>query len=713
MTTLLVLPATVLAAVSGLPGMLLPRRGAVAQRIATVLMLAAAALGLAGALFALGGAEGFSLALPWPVVQGGAFEPPTVATLGEGLSVGIGLDPLSAFFLVPVFLIGGIGSVYGLGYWPQRRNPRSARGLQLFWGLLTAGMALLLISRHALSFLLGWEIMALSAFFLITTEHEREECRSAGWIYFIATHIGTLLLFAFFALWRLRTGSFALVAPGPGSLGAGTVGLLLVLALLAFGLKAGIMPLHFWLPGAHANGPSHVSALLSGVMLKMGVYGLMRVFGLLTDSPPVWGWLILLLGAASSLFGVLFAIAQHDLKRLLAYHSVENIGIIFLGLGIALVGRSEGRWELVLLGMGGALLHVWNHGLFKSLLFLGAGSVIHRSGSGRIDRLGALAKGMPWTAALFIAGAVAICGLPPLNGFVSEVLIYVGALHPLVDGSIGPTALAVVAPLLAMVGALAVACFVKVSGVVFLGEARTALRPRRPNAGEESPPTMIGPMLALGLLCLFIGLAPATLAPPLERAVQSWSSASIIPDATGTGPAAAPAARPMAALAPARAPRPGLLDLIPLRQIGYASAVLALLIGLSLAAGRFLSRRAPRVPTWDCGYAAPTARMQYSASSLAHTIVRMFSWILKPHDRGPRVEGAFPAASSLESHVGDATLDRVIVPFGELLARRFSWFRRFQQGLVQSYLLYVLVALLVLMGTLIPYRDIWAAVVGR
>ena len=228
-----------------------------------------------------------------------------------------------------------------------------------------------------MAFLFGWEVMALSAFFLITTEDQREECRQAGWIYLIATHVGTLTLFALFALWRWATGSYALTPVASDAMGLGVMNVLFFLSLIGFGIKAGIMPLHFWLPGAHANAPSHVSAMLSGVVLKMGIYGLVRFLSLLPDPPYLWGGLILLLGAISGLLGVVFAIGQHDLKRLLAYHSVENIGIILMGLGLAMLGRSAGRPEWIVLGLAGCLLHVWNHSLFKSLLFLSAGSVVH------------------------------------------------------------------------------------------------------------------------------------------------------------------------------------------------------------------------------------------------------------------------------------------------------------------------------------------------
>jgi len=486
----LILIAIALAAGSGLPALALPRASLAGQRLAAGIMCLASALGLGGAASCLIGAvpEAVPLALfPWPAMGGGF----------------VALDPLSAFFLVPVLLMGALGPLYGLGYWPQDRHKRNARKLQLFWGLLVAGMALLVIGRHAMIFLLGWEVMALSAFLLVTSEDQREESRRAGFIYLQGTHTGTLALFALFALWRWATGSFELIPAAAGSLGLGVQSALFLLALISFGVKAGIMPLHFWLPGAHANAPSHVSAMLSGVVLKMGIYGLVRFFLLLPDLPGLWGGLVLTLGAVSGLLGVVFAIGQHDLKRLLAYHSVENIGIILMGLGLAMLGRASGRPEWLVLGFAGCLLHVWNHSFFKSLLFFCAGSVDHGAHTRQLDQLGGLSRKMPWTATMFLIGAVAICGLPPLNGFVSELFVYLGLFKTVtVSGEVGSAAMIAV-PVLAMIGALAVSCFVKVYGGAFLGEPRTA-----GGARPTSPPWSMRMPRRLAQHCTVIGLAP-------------------------------------------------------------------------------------------------------------------------------------------------------------------------------------------------------------
>jgi len=525
--------------------------------------------------------------------------------------------------------------------------------------------------------------MALAACVLVSTEDEKGECRRSGLIYLMATHLGTLVLLGFFALWRSASGSFDLLPLSNGQIPAATVNILFLLALFGFGLKAGLMPLHFWLPGAHANAPSHVSALMSGVLIKMGIYGIVRVAALLPDISLFWGWFILFLGAVSGLLGVAFALAQHDLKKLLAYHSVENIGIIVMGLGLALLGRSHQRPEWIVLGMAGCLLHVWNHGLFKALLFFGAGSVLHGAKTRQIDRLGGLARRMPWTAAAFLLGAVAISGLPPLNGFISEFFIYLGFFTS-AQAMENQFALVLFgAPVLAMIGALAVACFVKVYGAVFLG------CPRSDAAGNahESSLSMRLPMVVLGILCLGIGIFPALVLPLLGPAISVWQ---------GRGVLVSSAASTLDALVP----------------FGWLSAMTGILMGLILMVGLLLFFKQRRMPassglTWDCGYGRPTARMQYTAASLARTLVNLGRWVLRPHQHDPQISSSFPQASCLHSHVDDPILDRVLIPDFERLRRLTRWFTRFQQGQAQYYILYLVVTLGILLATMIPFRRLF------
>ncbi len=680
----LVLGAIALAAASGLPALLLPRRGRAGQLWGTVLFVAASTAGLAGAVLGLSGPEQRGASLPWPAFGGAA---------------ALGLDPLSAFFLVPIFLVGGLCSIYALGYSPQSRNPRTVRRSQFFFGTMAAGMALLVVARHALAFILGWEAMALSAFFLVGEDDEHPETRRASLVYLIATHAGTLALFCMFALLRALTGTFELASAS--GLGIGAAGAVLALSFLGFGLKAGIMPLHFWLPPAHAAAPGHVSAFMSGVLIKMGIYGILRLASLLPPLPAAWGGIVLALGAISALLGVAFALAQHDLKRLLAYHSVENVGIILMGLGSAMIGRSTGNTALVALGLGGCLLHVWNHGLFKPLLFLGAGSATRAAGTRRIDLLGGLARRMPTTALLFLVGAVAICGLPPLNGFVSELLVFLGLFGRAAGGGAFSMTGGIAAAVLAMVGALALACFVKAFGAVFLGE------PRSPKAerARESGAAMLAPMAVLALACAAIGVAPGFFALAVDAASACWAAAS---DASASGAAATAASAAAAAAAPIGS-LPALSDIAPLGTIGAISAALLAAAALALVAialGR--RRREESRPTWDCGYAAPTARMQYTASSFARGLVGMFDWAIKAPAEPGRLKGAYPEPTRVHGEAGDPVLDRFLAPAFRRVTGLSSWLRRFQQGLTQHYVLFLLAALAALLATLAPFGDILA-----
>jgi hydrogenase-4 component B len=652
----LLITALVLAGFAGLPGLFLSRNGRAAERLFVGLTTIAGVCASLGAVGALAFGWSGDLAVSWSVPGG---------------RLAVRVDPISAMFVLQIALIAVLGAWYGLEYWPQRTHPRDGRKLRAFYGAITAGMLLLVIARNAVLFLVGWEVMALAAFILVSTEDEKPTAREVGYVYIVATRGGTLCLFAMFALLGAASGtaSFdgwqrALASPFGNAI--------FVLGLLGFGLKAGIMPLHVWLPGAHANAPSHVSALMSGVMIKMGIYGLVRLTALGATPPLWWGYTLIGLGVTSGVLGVAFAIGQHDLKRLLAYHSVENIGIICLGLGVAELGRSLGRPELVALGIAGALLHVWNHGLFKALLFFSAGSVLHATGTREIDRLGGLWRRMPLTGLAFLVGAVAICGLPPLNGLISEILIYLG-LFQVGSAGTGPwIAGALAAAALALVGALALACFVKAFGAIFLGTART----RDVERAHEAGPAMLTPLAVLGLACLFIGLAAPLVALVLDVAVTSWA-----------GPLASPS--------------PALSKIAPLAWISGTSAALLfaiVLLGAWLAVRvRTRVTATPEVGTWDCGYAAPTSRMQYTSSSFAAMLVDLLSWALRPNMHAPNLTRTFPTRTSFHSHVPDTVLDRVLVPTFSFVRQLMTWMRPIQGGSIHIYLLYILGAIVALL----------------
>lgn len=642
--------------VSGLPALARGRWARQGELFSVGLLLAGALLGLV-------------------VVLAGAFcRPPPMLAAAWSIPGGLlhlELDPLAGIFLLPALLILGLGGVYGLGYMPRARHGAAAGLLRVFYGILGAAIALLPVCRNGIFFLLAWEVMAICGFLLILSKQEEEAARRAAYVYLAATHTGTLALFAMFILLDQATGSFAFPAAASLAATAFPASAVFLLALFGFGLKAGLMPLHIWLPGAHAAAPSHVSAVMSGVMIKMGIYGLVRVGSFYSEPPLWWGGLVLFLGVASAVLGVALALAQHDIKRLLAYHSVENIGIIFIGLGCALLGQASARPDLVVLGLAGALLHVVNHGLFKSLLFLGAGSVIMATGSKKIDQYGGLLRAMPRTGLLFLGGAVAICGLPPLNGFVSEWFIYMGLLGSQTGEAAFSLSLAVLAaPALAMTGALAVACFVKVFGITFLGT------PRREFAvpPTEAPLTMLLPMAGLFFSCLLIGLAPWLMVPLLQGGMAAWQGAGA-----------------EASLSPALAP------------VAWLSLGAVLLLALVAGFRRWQKALAgpapaPQAATWGCGFRQGTPRMQYTATSFAGQLTRLFRWGVWSDVTGGRAIGFFPAPARFADHTPDPVLDRLLHPFFRAASRLASQVRAFvHRGWIGVYLLYSALTLCLLL----------------
>jgi formate hydrogenlyase subunit 3/multisubunit Na+/H+ antiporter MnhD subunit len=450
--------------------------------------------------------------------------------------------------------------------------------------------------------------------------------------------------------------------------------ILFLLAIVGFGTKAGFMPFHVWLPEAHPAAPSHVSALMSGVMIKTGIYGLLRSLTFLGAPPLWWGWLLIGIGLTSGVLGVLFALAQHDLKRLLAYHSVENIGIIALGIGVGLLGVNTGSPALIVLGFGGGLLHVLNHALFKGLLFFGAGAVLQGTGTHEIDHLGGLLKRMPWTAATFLIGAVAISGLPPLNGFVSEFLIFLGAFQGgAMLGAAGAVPLLALIAGLALIGGLAAACFTKAFGIVFLGEPRTEHVLHTQEAGWA----MRLPMLLLAAGCALIGLFAPFVVGALQAVLENTTGLrhEVVRDN-------------LAAVA-------GPLALV---VIGTVAFLLVLVVLVLLRRSLLAGRRVEEGVTWGCGYAQPTARMQYTASSFVQPVTTLFRWLLGTHRQVQRPEGIMPANASLTTETPDLCHANLYRPGFLKVNWGLSKLRRLQQGEVQLYVLYIAVTLIVLLA---------------
>ncbi len=566
------------------------------------------------------------------VVLGGTTpEPVRLAGAVAGSPWVFALDPLSAVFLLVFLLVGAAAALYGVSYLRPERAHRPVAVAHLLTAVLLVSLALVVAAQAVVPFLIAWEMMALSTYLLVVFESEKADTRRAGFVYLAVTHAGTLALVLMFVLWGARApdltfASLARAAPGlPG--GAGGAGVVFALALLGFGVKAGTVPLHFWLPGAHAGAPSHVSALMSGIVIKTGIYGLLRVVSLAGGAPPQWwAWTVLVLGLVSGVLGVVWALAQHDLKRLLAYHSVENIGIILLGIGVGALGQGHGSAPIAVLGYGGALLHVMNHALFKSLLFMGAGAVVRATGTRRMDRMGGLARAMPRTWPTFLVASAAIVGLPPLNGFVSEWVVFQallgsasgqGALRLAVFGAAG----------LGLIGALALACFAKVCGVVFLGSPRSA----DAASARDADAGMLVPMWVLAGLCVAIGLAaPLVVAPALRV------GASVAGLGAGAGREAA--------------------ELVAAPWIAGAAAVLvAVTAALWLLRSSVLRRRpTATAETWACGFETTTPRMQYTASSFAAPLLKVFgpvSSVRVTHD-----------AAGFTTHTRDPVLDATLLP---------------------------------------------------
>ena len=602
---------------------------------------------------------------PFRVVVSGASSSLAVAgTLPGGRWI-IGLDPLSAVFLLVILFVGGACAVFGTRYVATDRARHSTWFSQLAFAVLITVIALLVAARSVVLFLIAWEMMAISSYVLIVTDHDHAEVRRAGLIYLVTTHTATLVLFVMFALWAGPGGdwSFDALGAASSSLPTGARTAVLLLALLGFGFKAGLVPLHFWLPPAHAAAPSHVSALMSGIVIKTGIYGLLRVLLLLGGAPAWWGWMVLGIGAASGILGVLWALAQHDLKRLLAYHSVENIGIILMGVGTGVLGVAYHDDAIAVLGFAGALLHTVNHALFKSLLFLGAGAVYRATGTRHMEALGGLARRMPLTWLAFLIGATAIIGVPPLNGFVSEWLVFQGLLGAGQSRDVLRLALLGV-PALALIGALALACFAKVAGVVFLGTPRTASA----RAAEERDQGMLAPMLALAGACVALGIVPV-----LGLVVTGAATEQLADVGAGALPA-----RVMAGA--------GAISLLAAGAAVLAAALWALRALL-------LRRRTVRwEATWGCAYPGVTPRMQYTASSFASPLLSLFGrW------SGVRLERS-PA--SLHTRSLDLVLDGVALPLWNALLRAAVRLRPIQQGRLHFYMLYVMAAVLALLAYL-------------
>ena len=614
------------------------------------------------------------------------------ASLGETRTLPIGLpwlgahfriDALAAFFLLVVNLGGATASLYALGYGRHEEAP--GRVLP-FYPVFLAGMNLVVLANDAFTFLFTWEFMSLSSWALVIAHHRRTGNAAAGYVYLLMASFGTLALLLAFGLLAGPAGGYAFdaIRSAPTAPLAGAV---VALVLVGAGSKAGIVPLHVWLPLAHPAAPSHVSALMSGVMTKVAVYGFVRVvFDLL--GPPLWWWggLVALLGGVTAVMGVLYALMEHDLKRLLAYHTVENIGIIFIGLGLALAFEANEMSGAAALGLTAALFHVFNHSVFKSLLFFGAGAVLTATGERDMERLGGLIHRMPLTAFAFLVGCAAISALPPFNGFVSEWLTFQAILlSPALPQWLLKFLIPAIGALLALSAALAAACFVKAFGVTFLGRART---PVARDAGETDRWSLAA-MLALAALCLAAGILPGVFIDALAPVTQ--------------------------ALAGAHLPRQeGLewLTIVPIAQSRSSYNGLLLFLFIAMAAGigaqvihRWASDQTRRSAPWDCGFPDASPQTQYTAGSFSQPIRRVFGSVVfrareevhmpPPGDAGP---------ARLHVRLRDVPWDLLYAPTARLVGFAADRLNKVQFLTIRAYLTLVFGALVVLLMVLAVWQ---------
>jgi hydrogenase-4 component B len=616
---------------------------------------------------------------------------PALLPLGGGLA--LRLDPLGAFFLILIGIGAIPAAIYGVGYSATYEDGRaSLRLLGVMFNLFLLTMSLVTLADNVLTFLLMWEGMSLTSYFLVITESKEEGTLRAGGWYAAMTHAGVaLLLAAFVLLMNGGVGAFADLRISAIALALPTRNLIFVLALLGFGSKAGILPLHVWLPRAHPAAPSHVSALMSGVMIKMGVYGLLRVaLDLLGGGPAWWGALVLGVGAASALLGILYALMENDLKRLLAYSSVENIGIVFIGVGAGLLFSAYNLPATAALALVAALYHALNHTAFKGLLFMAAGSVLHATHTRDMNRMGGLIKPMPWTALCFLIGSVAIAGMPPLNGFVGEWLLF-QALLPGVSLS-QPVAAALVTlalGLLALTGGLAAAGFVKAFGITFLAIPRSPAAAPKRQPVHEAPPSMQLGMGLLVLACLALGLAPTVVVPLLGRVTAGLGALPAIPPVFSAGLSLQIPAN-FAEISPTLAAL-GLLVVLGLVPIGMA----VLRVNRQLRLG----------DSWGCGRIGQTPRMEYTATAFAEPLRRVFAELYRPtkeltidfHPESKYFVQSIAYHSQIRPWFEEFVYDPV-VSATQWVSRHM---RRLQSGSLHAYMAYLFVVLVLLLGALL------------
>jgi hydrogenase-4 component B len=603
------------------------------------------------------------------------------------LNFQVRVDPLASFFVLIISLAGFAVSQFAIGYVREFEGRRSIVALGGLYNAFLLSMTLVILADDGFFFLIVWEIMSLVSYFLVVTEHEKPETRYAGFFYLIMTHIGTAFIIVAYLIFYQQAGTFSFeVFRHPATpLPEGFRTLAFAAALIGFGTKAGIVPLHVWLPYAHPAAPSHVSALMSGVMIKTAIYGLIRVyFDFLGGSFPwAWGFTVLAVGAVSALLGVMYALMEHDLKSLLAYHSVENIGIILIGIGAGMIFQSYGLPDLAALGLLAGLYHTINHAMFKGLLFLGAGSTLYATHTRNMEEYGGLIRRMPWTAFFFLIGAVSISALPPSNGFVSEWLTFQSLfLSFQIPDVLMKIMLPIGAAMLALTSVLALACFAKAFGISFLAMPRSA----HAREAQEVPWAMRIGMAEMALFCVVLGLAPMGVIPMIDRVTAPYTGASIA----------------------GRVISENGLAVMPM-GVGFASVstpvlglLLAILIPVGLLAAVAVGRKIRKryYHTWGCGINLKP-RMEYTATGFAQPIKQVFSMIYRPTVKleTEMLEEShyFAKRMRFETHIEPVFQEYLYDPVVGILNRIANRLRVVQAGSLHLYLTYIFITLLILL----------------
>jgi len=605
----------------------------------------------------------------------------------SGLALGFSVDRLASWFLLVLAILAIPIAVYSFGYLRHGALARRSAYVSVGFSVLLGAVEMVFASDGVVGFLFAWELMTLVNACLVATEHENRETRRAAFLYLAMSHVATGCLFAGFLILSAAAGSLSFASVLAGAALSGVErDAAFVLFLVGFGVKAGVIPLHVWLPEAHPAAPSSISALMSGVIIKTGVYGLFRVcaFGL---GPPALGWgvLVLACGGVSAVLGVLYALMQHDLKRLLAYHSIENIGIILLGLGAGMMALSSGRGELAAVGIAASLYHVLNHALFKGLLFLGSGGIVMATGTHQIEEMGGLVKRMRWTALFFLVGALAISGLPLLNGFASEWLLFQAFLFgfQLSSEALVRFLFPVAGALLALTSALAAACFVKAFGVTFLALPRSS----KASEAHESPWSMLVPQAFLAAMCVVLGLFPGFVLEGLRGVCASLPGVHPSPEMV----------RSVFAIAPG----PGHFDHLAPAPI---AAVVFLALGLAGALSLFAGYRVRRAATWGCG-GELSARTEYTATAFSKPLMMIFRAIYRPTREVQALgEAYFTREVTYRAEI-EPTFERfVYAPLTRgvlLVAERM---KVIQAGSLHAYLAYV-IALVVSLVVFVWWRG--------